>query len=116
MSSARSNFRMLAAASFISTAICGSVGAQAAPSFPGVEEALGRKPEVGRWIFSTNGVATAGMFGVPTVGFGPGNEIYAHTPEDQCPIEHLTRAARFYAAFPGTFLEAAKRGPGWRRA
>lgn len=79
-------------------------------------KALGRTPEVGRWIFSTNGVATAGMFGIPTVGFGPGDEIFAHTPEDQCPIEHLTRAARFYAAFPGLFLEAAGRAPEWRRA
>lgn len=71
--------------------------------------ALGEAPTVGKWTFSTNGVATCGMFGIPTVGFGPGNEIYAHTPEDQCPVEHLTRAARFYAAFPGDLLQASRR-------
>jgi putative selenium metabolism hydrolase len=71
--------------------------------------ALGAAPIVDKWVFSTNGVATAGMFGVPTVGFGPGNEVHAHTPEDQCPVEHLTRAARFYAAFPQLFLEASLR-------
>lgn len=68
------------------------------------EQALDRPPRVGKWGFSTNAVATCGMFGVPTIGFGPGDEIYAHGPEDQCPVEHLTRAARFYATFPATFV------------
>jgi acetylornithine deacetylase/succinyl-diaminopimelate desuccinylase-like protein len=76
------------------------------------EQALDAKPVVGKWGFSTNGIATCGMFGVPTIGFGPGDEIYAHGPEDQCPVEHLTRAARFYAAFPRMFVEtlAGRRG------
>ena len=64
---------------------------------------LGRPPVVGKWTFSTNGIATAGMFGIPTVGFGPANEVYAHSPEDQCPIDHLAKAAAFYALFPTVF-------------
>jgi putative selenium metabolism hydrolase len=71
-------------------------------------QALGKAPRVDKWTFSTNGVATRGMFGVPTVGFGPADEIHAHTPDDQCPVDHLTRAAAFYAAFPRAYL-AAKR-------
>ncbi len=70
---------------------------------------LGAPPRVGHWGFSTNGIATAGMFGVPTIGFGPGNEIHAHSPDDQCPIDDLTIAARFYATFPRFFLEAMHR-------
>ncbi len=62
-------------------------------------EGLGREPAVGKWTFSTNGVATCGLLSIPTVGFGPANEVHAHTPEDQCPIEHLTLAARVYALF-----------------
>jgi putative selenium metabolism hydrolase len=69
-------------------------------------EALGRAPVVDKWTFSTNGIATCGMFGIPTVGFGPANEIHAHTPEDQCPVEHLTRAARFYALFARAYMTA----------
>jgi putative selenium metabolism hydrolase len=69
------------------------------------EHALGERPRIARWNFSTNAVATCGMFKVPTVGFGPGHEIYAHTPEDQCPVAHLTAAARFYALFPRAFAE-----------
>ncbi len=71
--------------------------------------ALGEAPRVGKWGFSTNGIATCGMFGVPTIGFGPGDEAYAHGPEDQCPVEHLTKAAQFYAAFPAAFLAGARR-------
>jgi putative selenium metabolism hydrolase len=71
-------------------------------------QALGRAPVVGKWGFSTNGVATAGMFNVPTIGFGPADEIYAHTPDDQCPVQDLTLAARFYAAFPQAYLAVAR--------
>jgi putative selenium metabolism hydrolase len=70
--------------------------------------ALGRPPVVGKWGFSTNGIATAGMFGVPTIGFGPSNEIWAHTPDDQCPVSDLTACARCYAAFPRCWLEATR--------
>ena len=71
-------------------------------------QALGRAPVVGKWGFSTNGVATAGMFDVPTIGFGPADEIWAHTPDDQCPVQDLTLAARFYAAFPQAYLAATR--------
>lgn len=72
------------------------------------ERALGKAPRLGHWGFSTNGIATCGLFGVPTIGFGPGDEIYAHSPEDQCPVEHLTIAARFYAVFPQAFLGTSR--------
>lgn len=58
-----------------------------------------KEPIIDKWTFSTNGVATAGMFGIPTIGFGPGNEIHAHSPYDQCPIDHLSQAMMFYAGF-----------------
>jgi len=70
------------------------------------EQALERRPETGHWAFSTNGIATCGLFGVPTVGFGPGHEIHAHAPDEQVPVAHLTLAARFYAAFPRAYVEA----------
>jgi putative selenium metabolism hydrolase len=72
---------------------------------------LGAAPRIDKWSFSTNGVATCGMFGIPTIGFGPADERWAHTPEDQCPIEHLTLAAAFYAAFPRSYLKAVPSKP-----
>jgi acetylornithine deacetylase/succinyl-diaminopimelate desuccinylase-like protein len=73
--------------------------------------ALGHPPAVGKWVFSTNGVATCGLFGVPTIGFGPANEVHAHTPDDQCPVDHLPKAAAFYALFPQAYLAALRGEP-----
>ncbi|MDI9375043.1 MAG: YgeY family selenium metabolism-linked hydrolase [Thermotogota bacterium] len=63
-------------------------------------EVFGAEPFVDKWTFSTNGIATAGVFSIPTIGFGPANEIYAHSPDDQCPVDHLVRAAAMYALLP----------------
>jgi len=60
---------------------------------------IGREPVVGKWTFSTNGVAIAGMHGIPCFGLGPGNEVYAHAANEACPVEHLSAASAFYAAF-----------------
>ncbi|HTY60482.1 MAG TPA: YgeY family selenium metabolism-linked hydrolase [Bacteroidota bacterium] len=65
---------------------------------------FGESPRVGRWVFSTNGVAVMGMHGIPCIGFGPGNEVYAHMATEQIPVEHLVRASAWYAAFPGTYF------------
>ncbi|MBI5863303.1 MAG: YgeY family selenium metabolism-linked hydrolase [Planctomycetes bacterium] len=63
-----------------------------------------KKPRVGRWTFSTNGVAIAGMHKIPTVGFGPAPESVAHTVNDSVPAEHLVKCAAFYAAFPSAYF------------
>ncbi len=62
------------------------------------QNTLKRAPKVDKWTFSTNGVAICGMHSIPCIGLGPGNEIYAHAPNEASPIEHLTEAAAFYAA------------------
>ena len=62
--------------------------------------ALGKTPVVDKWVFSTNGVATAGRLNIPTIGFGPGNEVHAHTVNEFMPAEDLVKAAAFYAAIP----------------
>ena len=64
-----------------------------------------KEPKVSKWTFSTNGVTTAGKYNIPTIGFGPGNEIYAHSPKDQIEISELVDACSFYASFPSTLKE-----------
>jgi len=66
-------------------------------------EAFGEIPETGFWTFSTNGVATAGMHGIPTIGFGPGHEHFAHAPNEQTEVEHLVHCTAFYAALVNHF-------------
>ncbi len=65
-----------------------------------------RSPRIDKWTFSTNGVATMGLMGVPTIGFGPGEEEVAHSVLERVPIRHLVDAAQFYAAFPLNYLTA----------
>jgi putative selenium metabolism hydrolase len=76
-------------------------------------DALDRELGLGRWVFSTNGVASMGKLGIPTIGFGPGDEVHAHTAHDQCPVDDLVTAVAWYAGFPSRFADTltAARGP-----
>jgi putative selenium metabolism hydrolase len=62
------------------------------------ESLFGHAPRVDKWTFSTNAVAIAGMHGIPCLGFGPGDEKFAHAPDESCPVAHLSAASAFYAA------------------
>jgi putative selenium metabolism hydrolase len=55
---------------------------------------------IDKWVFSTNGVATMGLLGIPSFGFGPGQEKLAHAPNEYVDIDDLVRCAAFYAYFP----------------
>jgi putative selenium metabolism hydrolase len=61
---------------------------------------FGREPEVGKWTFSTNGVAICGKHGIPCIGFGPGDEDKAHAPNEYTRIEDLVTCSAFYAMLP----------------
>lgn len=67
------------------------------------KQAFEKEPEVGHWTFSTNGVATAGMHDIPTIGFGPGHEHFAHAPNEETEVEHLVSATAFYSALVEEF-------------
>ena len=73
------------------------------------ERLFGDAPVVGRWVFSTNGVAVMGMHGIPCIGFGPGDEVFAHMATEHIPVEQLVKAAAWYAAFPGAFAAGMPR-------
>lgn len=63
------------------------------------KELYGKEPKTGKWTFSTNGVTINGIYGIPTIGFGPGNEVLAHAPNEKVPVNDLVVASAFYAAF-----------------
>jgi putative selenium metabolism hydrolase len=62
------------------------------------KELFGKEPLVDKWTFSTNGIMTCGVYGIPTIGFGPGNEVLAHAPNEKVPVSDLVVASAFYAA------------------
>jgi putative selenium metabolism hydrolase len=64
------------------------------------EQVLGRTPRIHRSAFSSHGCVTAGVFDIPTVGFGPADELHSHTVNDQIPLAQLGPAMSFYAMYP----------------
>jgi putative selenium metabolism hydrolase len=63
------------------------------------EKLFGKKPDIGKGTFSTNGVTINGIYGIPVIGFGPGNEELAHAPNEKVPVSDLVAASAFYAAY-----------------
>jgi putative selenium metabolism hydrolase len=62
-----------------------------------IRETLGFRPRLRPYIFSTDGAYSAGVANIPTVGFGPGEERYVHTLDEQVRLNDVADAARVYA-------------------
>ncbi|MHA2062594.1 MAG: YgeY family selenium metabolism-linked hydrolase [Candidatus Sifarchaeia archaeon] len=69
-----------------------------------LEKAVDQQVEVIKWLFSTDGVYTAGTAKLPTIGFGPGEEEQAHTPNEHLAIDQLIKSAKGYAALALSLL------------
>jgi len=54
----------------------------------------------GKWDFSTNGCYWAGTADIASIGYGPGDEIHAHSVLDQTPLDDVVRATEWYAILP----------------
>jgi len=65
-----------------------------------VERVTGEAPRISSWGFSTNGVATAGRHGIPSVGFAPGIEELSHTTGEWVSVEDLVISAAVYSIIP----------------
>lgn len=62
-----------------------------------VERVLERRPRLRVWSFSTDGAYTRGEAGIPTVGFGPGDDRLAHTANEGVRVADVIMAAQGYA-------------------
>ena len=63
------------------------------------KQLFNKEPKVDKWTFSTNAVTIRGYYDIPVIGFGPGNEVLAHAPNEKVPIDDLEGASAFYAMF-----------------
>ncbi len=70
-----------------------------------VKALWGEERELDTWDFSTNGTYWAGKAGIPAIGFGPGDEVYAHRGMEQVPLKEVVEATEFYALFPALLSE-----------
>jgi len=67
------------------------------------KELFNADPIVDKWTLSTNGVVIRGVYGIPAIGFGPGDEVLAHAPDEKISIDDLVKASAFYAMYCQTF-------------
>ena len=63
---------------------------------------------LGTWDFSTNGTYWAGKAGIPSIGFGPGDEKTAHTYMENVPLDDVVKATEFYALLPKYLKEQSR--------
>lgn len=70
-----------------------------------IQELWGESRLLGTWDFSTNGTYWAGKAGIPSIGFGPGDEKDAHTPTENVPLDDVVAATEFYAYLPKKLRE-----------
>ncbi|MHA1583498.1 MAG: YgeY family selenium metabolism-linked hydrolase [Candidatus Baldrarchaeia archaeon] len=73
-------------------------------SIKALEEA-GLTPEIIIWRFGTDGSYTAGEKGIPTIGFGPGDEHLAHQPNEHISIKDINKAINGYISLTKNLLE-----------
>lgn len=50
-------------------------------------EAATGQAKISTWQFSTDGAQTRGIFGIPTIGIGPGDDRYPHSVHDQIDLK-----------------------------
>jgi putative selenium metabolism hydrolase len=61
---------------------------------------------VGHYKFCTNGSGTAGVLGIPTIGYGPGEEDQAHTVDESIALSDLHLGAQGFAAIISGLMKA----------
>ncbi len=66
-----------------------------------------RNEPAGKWNFSTNGIYWMGKAGIPSIGFGPGDEVHAHTTEDQVKLDDVVESTWFYTLLPHLIAKKA---------
>ncbi len=76
----------------------------------GYQKLFNKDPIIDKWTFSTNGVTIMGRYGIPCIGFGPGDEKEAHAPNEKTRKHDLVVCAAMYAVLPNLYLEHLAKG------
>jgi acetylornithine deacetylase/succinyl-diaminopimelate desuccinylase-like protein len=64
-----------------------------------VETVMGKRPQLSSYRFGTDASYLGAVAKIPTVGFGPGDERNAHSPNEFVEIDDLINASKVYALF-----------------
>ncbi len=73
-----------------------------------IRKAESRTPAVRPWTFATDGGHTCGVHGIPTIGYAPGEERYAHTNIERLDLAEARRAFATYPVLVASILDAVR--------
>ena len=68
-----------------------------------IKHVINKDPTIIKWNFATDGSWTAGERGIPTIGFSPCEEEFAHIPNERVRIDYIIDAAKVYAIMIAKF-------------
>ncbi|CAN5742341.1 hypothetical protein BH23GEM9_BH23GEM9_10870 [soil metagenome] len=74
-----------------------------------VADGTGREPALRTWSFATDGGHSCGVHGIPTIGFAPGEERYAHTNRERLELASAEQAWAVYPSLVRAVMAAASR-------
>lgn len=72
-----------------------------------IASATGRQPAVRPWTFATDGGHTCGTHGIPTIGYAPGEERFAHTNRERLDLDSARIAWEAHPALITAVQQAA---------
>ena len=69
---------------------------------------IGQDPDIKYWKFGTDGSMTAGLLGIPTIGYSGTEERYAHTTDEQVDTSMMMQSLEGYFSIISELLELRK--------
>lgn len=73
-----------------------------------IASATGRAPAVRPWTFATDGGHACGRHGIPTIGYAPGEERFAHTNTERLALD---QAREIFDAYPALIRALSRLEP-----
>ncbi|CAB1060562.1 N-acetylornithine deacetylase (EC [Olavius sp. associated proteobacterium Delta 1] len=69
----------------------------------------GQQPDIKYWKFGTDGSMTAGLLGIPTIGYSGTEERYAHTSDERVDIAMMMQSLEGYFSIISELMELENR-------
>ena len=76
-----------------------------------IGRATGHVPTVRPWTFATDGGQACGRHGIPTIGYAPGEERFAHTNRERIALDQMRGHYETYPALIRALAALPQRGP-----
>ena len=74
-----------------------------------IERSTGQRPQLRPWTFATDGGHACGVHGIPSIGYAPGEERFAHTNRERLELKSAQQVFDTYPAVVRAVQQAAQK-------